>query len=266
MDDHRIIFRERLTGLKELADAGENILTKEEIRGFFDGTPLDDAHFEMIYEYLRGQRIQIADTQEEAEEARAGRNPGSLSFYLSELEELRGGETFGEESGILFPPEATLELFGRLAGGDDAARIRLAELYLPAVCEMAREYEEKELGKDIDVEDLIQEGNLGLLLSLDSFLDPANVFESRAACQAHVLNGISSAMEDAVKKSGDIRHMGEQLAGRVNHLNEAVKNLEEELEHKVTAEELSAYLDMPLEEIRDILRIAGDAIKLDDRR
>lgn len=258
MNDHRIVFRERLTGLKELADSRENILTKAEIREFFDGTPLDDTHFEMIYEYLKGQRIQVADTNEEAEEARTGGNPGSLSVYLSELETLRGGDVFGEDSGTLFPQEATMELFKAQAAGEALARERLVELYLPVVCELAREYEEKELGKELTVEDLIQEGNLGLLLSLESM----ESFESLAACQAHILNGISRAMEDAATESGDIRHMGEQLAGRVNHLNEAVKNLEEELEHKVTIEELSVYLDMPLEEIRDILRIAGDAIEL----
>ncbi len=258
MDDHRIVFRERLTDLKKLADSRENILAKTEIREFFDGTPLDDAHFEMIYDYLRGQRIQIADTGEEAEEARTGQNQGSLSLYLSELEELQSRDVFEGTSGTLFPPEATAELFQRVAAGEAAARSRMVELYLPAVCELAQEYEEKELGKELTVEDLIQEGNVGLLLSLDTI----GTFESLAACQAHILNGISRAMENVVKESGDIRHMGEQLAERVNHLNEAIKNLEEDLEHKVTIEELSAYLDMPLEEIRDILRIAGDAIEL----
>ena len=209
----------------------------------------------MIYEYLRGQRIQVAETGEEAEEARAGENPGSLSVYLSELEEMRGGGMFGDASGALVLPEVPWELFQALAAKDAAARSRLAELYLPVVCEIAREYE----GKDLPAEDLIQEGNLGLLLSLDSL----DAFESPASCQAHILNGISRAMEDAVRESGAVRQMGEQLAGRVNHLNEAVKNLEEELEHKISIGELSAYLDMPLEEIRDILRIAGDAIKLD---
>ena len=255
MKEQRFVFRERLTGLKELAASKENILTKSEIRAFFDGTPLEDSHFEMIYQYLKEQRIQIADTDEEAEEARTGGNPGSLSFYLSDLESLGNRGETGENSGTLIPQGATLELFQAVAEGDTAAREKLVELYLPVVCELAGEYE----GKELPVEDLIQEGNIGLLLALDSLEE----FDSLAACQAHVLNEINRAMETAVRESGDIRHLGEQLAGRANHLNEAVKNLEEELEHKVTIEELSAYLDMPLEEIKDILRIAGDAIELD---
>ena len=41
-----------------------------------------------------------------------------------------------------------------------------------------------------------------------------------------------------------------------------MKNLERDLEHRVSVSELSAYLEMPMEEIRDILRMAGDEIKI----
>jgi DNA-directed RNA polymerase specialized sigma subunit len=44
-----------------------------------------------------------------------------------------------------------------------------------------------------------------------------------------------------------------------------VNNLEEDLGHKVSAEELSAYLEMPMEEIRDILRMSGDQIDVDGK-
>ena len=56
------------------------------------------------------------------------------------------------------------------------------------------------------------------------------------------------------------------MVSQVNHLDEAIKNLERDLERKVSAEELSAYLDMPLEQIRDILNISGDQIEVDGRK
>ena len=68
-------------------------------------------------------------------------------------------------------------------------------------------------------------------------------------------------MEEAIEMSQDTRDMDEEIAGRVNHLNEAILNLQEDLGHKVSMEELSAYLEMPLQEIRDILRMAGDEMK-----
>ena len=62
----------------------------------------------------------------------------------------------------------------------------------------------------------------------------------------------------------DLKDMGDKVAQKVNHLSEAVHNLEEDLEHKVSVDELSAYLDMPVEEIRDILRMAGDEIDVNE--
>ena len=53
---------------------------------------------------------------------------------------------------------------------------------------------------------------------------------------------------------------------QVNYLNEAIKNLEEDLERKVSLEELSAYIEMPAEEIEAILKMAGDEIELTDDR
>ena len=49
----------------------------------------------------------------------------------------------------------------------------------------------------------------------------------------------------------------------MNHLNEAIHNLEEELEHKVSVDELSAYLEMPAAEIEDVLRMSGDQIEIE---
>lgn len=254
--EQKIIFRERLTELKELADSKENILTKSEIQEFFRETPLEASHFELIYEYLKSQHIQIADTEEEAEEARGSENPGSLSFYLSDLEKI-SGKVFQvmQEGDALLPPEEELALFGKLAAGDVEAKDRLIELYLPVVCGIAEDYK----GSDIPVEDLIQEGNIGLLTALGSF----GKMDSLAAYQACLLNGINQAMEEAIHAGKDYHEMGEQIAERVNHLNEAVKNLEEDLGHKVSVEELSAYLEMPAEEIRDVLRMAGDEIDIE---
>ena len=67
-------------------------------------------------------------------------------------------------------------------------------------------------------------------------------------------------MEAALIEGQELKDMGDKVAQKVNHLCEAVHNLEEDLEQKVSVDELSAYLDMPMEEIKDILRMAGDEI------
>lgn len=258
MKEQRIIFQERLTDLKAYASEQKNILTKTEIRDFFQGAPLEESHFNMIFEYLKSQRIQIADTQEEAEEARDSDNPGSLSFYLSDLKEGGYLEHLNEEGESTLEPEEELALFQQMVAGSAEARERLAELYLPVVCGIADEYEEHEIA----VEDLIQEGNLGLLTALAQMRE----ISSLAACQACLLNGINKAMKDAIEESRKQSAKGKAIADKVNHLNDAINRLEEELEHKVSVDELSAYLEMPAEEIQDILRMAGDEIEIDGKR
>lgn len=254
--ENKIIFREMLTELKHAADTAGNIISKEEIREILKTMPLEEEHFQLIYNYLSEQNITVVDTKEEAEEQPQEEDRRSLSIYLDEVNQL--------EEDILAEEPEILEL---AAKGDEAARSRLIDEYLPRICEMASEYECEE----VPAEDLIQEGNLGLLMALETLKElecgtdgsDQNRY-TPAACRAHILNSIGKAMDAAIKDCKEERTMGEGIVSRVNHLNEAVQNLERDLEHKVSAEELSAYLEMPLEEIKDLLRMSGDQIEIEE--
>ena len=108
-------------------------------------------------------------------------------------------------------------------------------------------------------EDLILEGNVGLLLAVDQIEEQ----ESLAAYQVKLMNSVNQYMQDVIQEQKDLKDLGNGIVSKVNHLSEAIRNLEEELEHKVSVEELSAYLEMSVEEIRDILRMAGDEIEVE---
>lgn len=244
--ENKIVFREMLTEIKKAADAAGNVITQEEIKELLGNLPLEESHYQLIFQYLAEQNIRVVESREEAEDLPDEEERRSLSIYLEELMELKT-ETFEDEHALL----------ERAAQGDKEARTRLVESYLPLICEMAGEYE----GEDLPAEDLIQEGNLGLLMAMETLAE----FDSPAACRAHILNTVSKAMEQALRSGEEERKMGEGIAGRVNHLNEAVQNLEQDLEHKVSAEELSVYLEMPLEEIIDLLRMSGDQIELENQ-
>ena len=103
-------------------------------------------------------------------------------------------------------------------------------------------------------------GLLALVLALEE-LEFSGKLEDY---QNFLYEKIREAMEDALSEGQDLKDMGDKVAQKVNHLSEAVHNLEEDLEHKVSVDELSAYLDMPVEEIRDILRMAGDEIDVNE--
>ena len=241
--DQRMIFYERLSGLKEQAEEKGRVLTREEVRGFFSGAPLEEEHFQMIFRYLEDQKIKVAETEEEAGELRREQEGGSrsLSLYLDELERLNQEED-----------APAREVFARAAAGEQEARKDLIDWYLPLICRMAGETEDGES----PAEDLIQEGNLGLLTALEEMEE----MESAAAYQAFLLNRISRAMEDSLSFDKKEKEFGEKLAGKANRLHQAARDLEEELEHKVSPEELSAFLEIPLEEIRDLMRMTADQI------
>lgn len=246
----RIIFREMLSGIKELADAKGNCLTSEEVRDYFSNAHLTEEQFAMIFAYLEGQKIQIegyepAGGKAEPEE-QEGKDPTEDEYMKMYLEDL--------ETVLPVSEEEEEKLFLLAAAGDAGAESRLTELYLKMVCEIAHTYAYGSL----PVSDLIQEGNIALLLALNDL----EVQESLQEYREELYRAVSRAMEEALTEQRDLKDLDEQVAERVNHLSESVKNLERDLEHRVSVSELSAYLEMPMEEIRDILRMAGDEIKI----
>lgn len=243
--DNKIIFREMLSEIKKAANETGDVITQDKIKEILAGIPLEEEHFKLIYNYLSEQNIRVVDSLEELEE-QPQEDGGSLAFYLDELMSLEREVTEDER-------ELMLQAMEQEAG----AKKRLIESYLPLICEMASGYE----GDDVLAEDLIQEGNLGLLMAIESLGQLKN--ESPAACRAHIINSINEAMEQMIDSSRKTKKMDEGIVSRVSHLDEAIRNLERDLEHKVSAEELSAYLEMPLEEIKDVLRMAGDQIELE---
>lgn len=88
------------------------------------------------------------------------------------------------------------------------------------------------------------------------------VMDNLQAYREFLYQAVSRAMEEALTEQQGWKDMDEKIAERVNHLGEAVRNLSRDLGRKVSMEELSVYLEMPLEEIRDILRMAGDGIEV----
>lgn len=246
----RIIFREMLSEIKGLADAKGNRLTSEEVREFFSNAHLTEEQLAMIFAYLAGQKIQIEGYEPAGEKAepeeQEGKYPTEDEYMKMYLEDL--------ETVLPVSEEEEEKLFLLAAAGDAAAKSRLTELYLKMVCEIAHTYAYGSL----PVNDLIQEGNIALLLALNDL----EVQESLQEYRGELYRAVSRAMEEALTEQRDLRDLDEQVAERVNHLSESVKNLERDLEHKVSVSELSAYLEMPMEEIRDILRMAGDEIKI----
>ena len=123
----------------------------------------------------------------------------------------------------------------------------LVQLWLPKVIETAKEMHTR----DFFLMDLVQEGNVGLLVALESVVKAET---AEQAIDAVVRETISDFMEEhRVQK-----HKDNTVVNKVNRLKDAIEELSDGDDMDFSVAELSAYLDMSVEEIEDILRIAGE--------
>lgn len=163
-------------------------------------------------------------------------------FYQMYLEEL---ETVAEAG-----PEEELSLLERLAAGDVSARERLIEGNLKRVLEYAKEYD----GRGLPMGDLVQEGNMALTaLALE--------YES-GAFQELLRERVRACIEAALEEQRMEAEIEENVAARVNVLQEVSRVMAKELGREATVEELAAKMKMTEDEIRDIMKVTLDAVNV----
>ena len=154
----------------------------------------------------------------------------------------------------LLTPEEEIELAIRIADGDEAAKKRLAESNLRLVVSIAKRY----VGRGMQFLDLIQEGNLGLIKAVDKF-DFTKGFKFSTYATWWIRQAITRAIADQARTIRIPVHMVETI--------NKVKKTNSILLHKngrdPTAEEIAAELDMPVEKVREILRVAQEPVSLE---
>lgn len=119
-----------------------------------------------------------------------------------------------------------------------------SDLYLEKVVEVAKEMYHKE----VFLGDLIQEGNVSLMLALD---------ELKSAEEAHgkIMEEVRAGMQMLIEEQTEVKRRDHTLLEKYTDLDDNIKKLKEETGRDVTIEEVSAFLDMPEEEINDILNL-----------
>lgn len=238
-------FQKRLEELGRLAQEKENRLRADEVREFLKDMELTEEQINMVFAYLASRLVTVegyvpagADQEEEAQLTPEEEN--FLEQYQSELEYV----TFLEE-------EALLELCREAEEtGDGGAKARLTEQLLPAVIQTARGF----AGRGLPLADLVQEGNIGLMLAMETLGMRSEEQSALDYLKQEIRTSIAQALEDQQTE----QNAGDLLAERLNHLSDGIKELSDELERKVSIEELSVFMDMPAEEIEDLLKLAGE--------
>lgn len=161
-----------------------------------------------------------------------------------------------EEMGEITPctGEEQLKLISDLRKGNQEAKKRLVEGNLRTALEYAKEYD----GKGVLLSDLVQEANMALLMAVEEYAKAGgeNGFDS------YVAEKIKKALELAVEEEASADQTGEELAARVNVLQQIAQTLAAELGREATVEELADKMKMSVDEIRGIMKMAMDAVSL----
>ena len=237
----RAEFLKKLNGLVAVAKGQGEQITIDEVRAYFADAALTEEQLELVFDYLLAQKVVVKGyikMTEAAEEkiTYTEEEEAYLKEYLNDLEAFQEEKAGEKES-----------LFAKLIGGDASAKNRLTELYLKEVVEIAKEMYHPELF----LGDIIQEGNVGLILGLDMLADVATAHET-------IVNQVKQCIQMLIEEHAEVKSRDNKMVEKVTMLDESIKTLTEELGRKVTIDELAVYMGMTEEEIDDILRLMGE--------
>ncbi len=257
--------KDKATQLNDLVELGRSKgkLTDQEIMDAMESFDFDPEQMDKLYEMLEANHIQVVDEfanlpLEDLELGTEGTDPEEPTEVIA-AENISVDDpvkAYLKEIGRvpLLSPEEETALAMRIMEGDSKAKKRLSEANLRLVVSIAKRY----VGRGMQFLDLIQEGNLGLIKAVEKF-DYTKGFKFSTYATWWIRQAITRAIADQARTIRIPVHMVETI----NKVKKVSSQLLHKNGHEPSAEEIAAEMNMPVDKVREIMRVAQEPVSLE---
>ena len=257
-------FLAKLEEIVEIARKNKDVIESDRLNDYFKDLNIDSNQYEKICDYLENNGITIMNINDMDDDLFDDALPevdddtdldigdditlsimsdDPVKIYLKEIGNYP-----------LLSMDEEVELAKKIAEGDQYATERLTESNLRLVVSIAKKY----VGRGLSFLDLIQEGNLGLIKAVDKF-DYSKGYKFSTYATWWIRQAITRSIADQSRTIRIPVHMSEVI----NKAYRISRSLLQELGREPTEEEIAKEMNLPVEKVREIMKISADPISLD---
>lgn len=257
--DKKVLFNETLTSLVEFAAVNYNEITMDDVKTYFKDLVEDESQYQFIYDYLAVNKIKIEGYNpsiDTVEDIPSEMEVSETSNVTESEEELAFIDMYMNEISDILPAsdKDIVELVSKLLSGDLSVVNRLVECNLSTVAEIAKDYK----GKGVTFGDLIQEGNIGLMLAISDYSENCGDFSD------YIKKKVSNTLEEVISSQINSDRINQHLADKLNQLDAVTKNLSEKLGRVPEISELAEAMSITEDDVSTLLKTSLDTLSVNE--